>query len=140
MVFSLITRWTEVYVVLAVFLVMILTMLWAGAASVRQARLLHLRWVGYGQGIGWFAMSVLMFALFSITVYGLIANGLPENFQHVNLLTWAWLALNLAFALFVGITMEMSVRNLKHMAKETREQFAETKRAMQQLRHKTGDG
>lgn len=133
-------RLTEVCVALALFLLMIAAMLWAGAASVKQARLLHLRWVGYGQGIGWFCMSVLMSVLFSITLYGLITNGLPDSFQHINLISWVWVIVNLAFALFVGITMEMSVRNLRHMTKEKVEQFAETKRAMQQLRHKVGNG
>jgi hypothetical protein len=140
MIDSLTTRLTEVYVALALFFLMVLAMLWAGVASVKQARILKLRWVGYGNGMGWLAISALSFALLSISVYSLIVNGLPDKFQHISLISWAWILVNLFFALWVAITMEMSVRNLRHMTKEALEQFAETKRAMQQLRHKVGDG
>jgi hypothetical protein len=140
MIDSLTTRLTEVYVALALFFLMVLAMLWAGVASVKQARILKLRWVGYGNGIGWLAISALSFAILVASVYSLIVHGLPENFQHINLISWVWILVYLLFSLWVAITMEMSVRNLRHMTKEAREQFAHTKRAMQQLRHKVGDG
>lgn len=126
--------------VLAFFVLMIAAMLWAGVASVRQARLLHLRWVGYGQGIGWFAVGCISLLLLALSIYSLIVRGLPDSFEHVSLISWVWIAGNFAFALWVAVTMELSVRNLKHMTKETIEQFAETKRAMQQLKHQAGHG
>jgi len=133
MAFSLMSKWTEVYVVFALFTLMSFTFFWAGVEEIRKARLLHLRWMGYAQGVKSMSYAVFWAMLLVIALIQVSANGLPESYNGVSLLTWVLLLLFTLGESSSALITHLSVRNISHMNQGDRDALSQLKRAMFQL-------
>lgn len=124
----------SVYLLLCVFTTVVTAMLFAGVYGVRKARLLRLKWAGYGEAIGWLVIGLFEVFVLIQTLVKIWPNGMPDDFKGISLEVWTSILLWFAFTMFLAVTNYLSVRNLKRRTQAELEAFAELKNASFKLR------